>query len=109
MYEFGLLHVKIRFDMARRHVSRENKKWCATFRGFADPGDRVGETGSGMHADKRQLAGRLCIGVGHACSVAFMARGNEFDARFDQRMRNPEIGRAEQAKTAAGSKCREIL
>jgi len=45
-----------------------------------------------MDAQERQFAGRLGIGIGHAGSVAFMARRNQLDAGADQRVRNLEVG-----------------
>ena len=108
-HKLGLLHIKIRFDIAGRHVSSKDQKRCAAFCGFSDPGDRIGETGSGVHTDKRQLPGRLGIGIRHAGGVALVTRGNEFNAGFDQSVRNLEIGGAKQAETATCPKRREIL
>ena len=62
-----------------------------------------------MHADERQLTGRLGIGIGHARGIAFMPRGNEFDSRLDESVRNLEIGGAEQSETAARAERRKIL
>ena len=56
---------------------------------------------TGMHAHQCQLAGRLGVGIAHARCVAFVARGNQLDTGLDQRMRNLEIGGAEQAEAAA--------
>ena len=62
-----------------------------------------------MHADKRQLSGRLGIGIGHAGSIAFVPRRNEVDARLDESVRDLEIGGAEQTKTSARAECRKVL
>jgi hypothetical protein len=79
-YKFGLLEIEIRFDVAGRHVSRQDQKRRPAFCSFADPCNCIGEAGSGMHAHKRQLSGRLGIGIGHAGSIAFVPRRNELDA-----------------------------
>ena len=62
-----------------------------------------------MHAHKRQLSGRLGIGVAHARGVAFMPRRNEFNARLNQSVRNLEIGGAEQSEAAARAERCKIL
>ena len=78
-------------------------------RGFADPGDGIGQAGPGMHAHERQLSGRLGIGVGHAGRIAFVTGGYEFDAGLHQRVRNLEIGRAKQAEAGARTERCEIF
>ena len=57
--------------------------------------------GPGMHADQRQLLRRLGVGVRHAGRVALVPRRNDLDARLGQRMRDLEVGRAEQREAAA--------
>ena len=108
-HKVSLLDIEIRFDVAGRHVSCQDQKRRPAFRGFADPGDGIGQAGPGMHAHERQLSGRLGISVGHAGGIAFVPGGNEFDAGFHQRVRNLEIGRAEQPEATARTERREIL
>jgi len=62
-----------------------------------------------VDADKGELSGRFGIGIRHAGGIAFVTRRNEFNAGLDQRMRNLEIGRAEQAKTTASAEPCEVL
>ena len=61
-----------------------------------------------MDADQRQFAGRLRIGVAHARCVAFVPRGDEFDAGFDQRMGDLEIGGAKKTEAAARAVSGEV-
>ena len=100
-HDFGLLDVKVALHRASRHVAGQHDKRRPALRRLADPGQRIGQPRTGMHAHQCQLAGRLGIGIAHARCVAFVARGNQLDTGLDQRMRNLEIGGAEQAEAAA--------
>jgi hypothetical protein len=62
-----------------------------------------------VHADERQLTGRLRIGIGHTRGISFMPSGNEFDSGRDESVRNLEIGGPEQSETAARAERRKIL
>ncbi len=52
---------------------------------------------------------RLGIGVGHAGGVALVARRDQLDAGFHQRVRDLEIGGAEQAEAAARAVGGEVV
>ena len=108
-HHLGLLDVKIVLHRAVRHVARQHHERRPAFRGLADAGERIGQPRAGMHADQRQFAGRLGIGVAHAGGVAFVARGNQLDAGFDQPMGDLEIGGAEEAEAAPRAVAGEVL
>ena len=108
-HDFGLLDVEVALHRASRHVAGQHDKRRPALRRLADPGQRIGQPRTGMHAHQCQLAGRLGVGVAHARCVAFVARGNQLDTGLDQRMRNLEIGGAEQAETAARAECARIV
>src|SRR5262249_24958405 len=76
---------------------------------LADSGDRIGQPRSRMHAAQGELACRFGIGVGHAGGIALMARGDQLNTGFHERMRNPEIGSAEQAKASARAVTGKVL
>ena len=97
----GLLDIEVRLDRAGRHVARQHQQRRAALGGLADAGQRVGEAGPGMHADKGQLLRRLGVGVAHARRVALVSRRDQLDTRLHQRVRDLEVGRAEQAEAAA--------
>src|SRR4029079_10420653 len=75
---------------------------------LADSGERVGEPGPRVHADQRQLLGRLGVGVRHARGVAFMTRRNELDAGLDESMRYLDVGGAEEAEAPPRAVVRKV-
>ena len=100
-HHLGLLDIKIVFHRAIRHIARQHDQRRPAFRRLADAGQRIGQPWAGMHADQRQFAGRLGIGVAHAGGIAFMARGNQLNAGFHQPMGNLEIRSAEETEAAS--------
>ena len=107
-HHLGLVDIEVRFHRAGRHVSGQHQQRRPALGRLADAGQRVGEPGPGMHADQRQLLGRLGVGVRHARGVAFVARGDELDAGLHQRVRDLEVGGAEQAEAPARAVVREV-
>src|SRR5262249_54496746 len=108
-HEVGLLDVEIRSHIARGYVAGQHQERCAALGGLADSGNRIGQPRPRMHAAQRELARRFGIGVSHAGGIALVARGDQLNAGFHERMRNLEIGGAEQAEATACAVTGKVL
>ena len=101
-HHVGLLDIEIVLHRAVRHVARKHHKRRPAFRRFADAGQRIGQARAGMHADKREFAAspwhrrppcsRHCIRA---------ARRSSSTPDCDQRVRDLEIGGAEERQSSA--------
>ena len=99
----GLLDVEIILHRTARHVAGEHHERGPALCRFTDPGQRIGQSRSGMDADQREFAARLGIGVRHARRITLVARGNKLDTGLRQSVRDLEIGGAEKRKAAPGA------
>ena len=99
-HHVGLFDIEIILYRARWYIAGQYHKRRPAFSRFADPGQCVRQSRSGMDADQSELTARFGIGVGHARRIALVAGGNKIDAGLHQSVGNLEIGGAEKGKAA---------